>query len=163
MIWVPPPAALSTEQRAPERRRPIAHVRQPEMTLTAASPTVEPAPVVADLELQVRRRPREPDGRLGRAGVAGHVGQCLAGDLQELGANVRRRLVEPLGQVQAHLDQAVLVELLGQGDQEADEVGPVDELGSQPEDEVRGGPGSCRAARRSRDPRGPEPRPGPRP
>ena len=86
---------------------------------------IEPAPVVADLEQQVRVGRREPDGCLGRAGMAGHVGKRLAGDLEELGADVRGRLVETLGQVQAHLHEAVLVELLGQRDQEPDEIGPV--------------------------------------
>ena len=50
-------------------------------------------------------------------------------------AHVGRRLDEPFGKVEADFDQAVLMELLGQGDQEADEVGPIDELGPQPEDE----------------------------
>ena len=63
--------------------------------------------------------------------MASDVGQGLAGDLQELGANVRRRLVELLGQVEVDLHQAVLTELLRQGDQQADEVGPVDQLGPQ--------------------------------
>ena len=136
MIRVPRPGALSTLSEPPSEAALAAMFSSPRCPAPPVAAGSKPRPLSATSSARAVFFRTEPDADAGRTRAPGRARQRLSHDVEQPSAGVGQQLGGPIGDGEVHLYHRVEPELFDERRHATHEVGPLEELRAESEDEV---------------------------